>query len=199
MNTMMKKLILSTLLLTTILIQSCSQTTDPVIKDYSNEIIPLAIGHKWDYHTNIYDTTGNIVWNFNSSDIVIGDSTIENTKWFYFDKNALYFSVLSDGYHYYNKYETDSLKNILVYKYPCNLGDTYSYYEVTKVDTQITVPAGTFKCIMYSLRMQTSMDFAYLDFFIKPGVGIVKTIEYSFTYNHPIFIYRIQELLSYKF
>lgn len=195
----MKNTNLLIIVLGMILLQSCSDSTDPIVKDYSNEIIPLAVGHKWEYHSDIYDTAGNITWNFNSSDIIIGDSMIENTKWFYFDKNALYFSLLTDGYHYYNKYETDSLKNVLVYKYPCNLGDTYSDYEVAKVDTQITVPAGTFKCIMYSLRKQTSSDFAYADYFIKPGVGIVKTVEYGFIYNHPIFIYKIDELLSYKF
>lgn len=195
----MKNIRLLIVVLLLVLIQSCSEETEPIIKDHSNEIIPLAVGHKWEYHIDIYDTTGNITWNFNSSNIIIGDSTIENTKWFYFDKNALYFSLLPDGYHYYNKYETDSLKNILVYKFPCNAGETYNDYKVAKVDTQITVPAGTFNCIMYSLRKESSSDFANIDFFIKPGVGIVKTIEYGFLTNHHMFIYKTDELLSYQF
>ena len=60
------------------------------------------------------------------------------------------------------------------------------------------MPAGSFSCVMYTLRMQTSTEFAFIDFFIKPGVGYVKTIEYGYIANHPLFTYRVSELIGYK-
>ena len=198
-NTKMKNINLLIVVLVLILLQSCSDSTDPIVEDYSNQIVPLNIGHKWEYHNIIYDTSGNIFSEFNTSNTIMADTTIENTKWFYFDKNAVYFSIFSDGYHTFDKYELDSLKNSLVYKYPCNPGDTYSEYLVSKVDTQITVPAGSFKCILYSIRLQTQMEFDYRDIFVKPGIGLVKSVTYSFVDNSPIFIYGVQELLNYKF
>ncbi len=183
----------------TYLIQSCSENSNLIVEDYSSQIVPLDIGHKWEYHNIIYDSSGSILSDFNTSSTIIDDTTIESTKWFYFDKNAVYFSTFSDGYHTYDKYEVDSLKNTLVYKYPCNAGDIYSKYLVSKVDTQITVPAGSFKCILYSVRLKTQMEFEYRDIFVKPGVGVVKSVDYGFVENSPLFIYRVQELLNHKF
>lgn len=192
----MKRINLAIIVLLMMIIQSCADVNTPTVNETSNEIIPLAVGNTWNYHTTLYDTTGNVFMDFNNSNKIVGDTTIQNINWFYYDKNALYFSIFQDGFHIYDPYKTDSLRDQLNFKYPCSVGDKYSYYEVVKIDTQITVPAGTFSCIMYSLRMQTSMDFAFIDFFIKPGVGNIKTIEYSYTENYPLFTYRISELLG---
>jgi hypothetical protein len=181
------------------LVQSCSDINNPSVDGISNDIIPLTVGNTWSYHTTLYDTAGNVFKEFNNSREITGDTLINNTIWYYYDTDAWFCSVFKDGYHTYDPYRTDSLRNQLNFKYPCAAGEKYSYYEVAKTDTQITVPAGTFNCIMYTLRMQTSMDFAYIDFFIKPGVGYIKTIEYTFNGNLPPFIYNTSELLSWKF
>lgn len=181
------------------LVQSCNDVNNPSVDEISEDIIPLAVGNTWNYHTTLYDTAGNVFREFDSSSRITGDTLIDNNTWYYYESNAWFCSIFEDGYHTYDPYRSDSLKNRLNFKYPCAAGDKYSYYEVAKSDTQITVPAGTFNCIMYKLRMRTSMDFAYLDFFIKPGIGYIKTIEYSFAENHPLSVYNISELLSWEF
>ena len=194
----MKTLKLVLILVSLIVIQSCSDVNNPQLIEGSNDIIPLAVGNTWDYHTTLYDTTGNVFADFHNSNKIIGDTIIGNSNWYYYDIAAWYCSIFQDGYHVYDPYETDSLKNRLSLKYPCTVGDKYSFYEVAKIDTQITVPAGSFSCVMYTLRMQTSTEFAFIDFFIKPGVGYVKTIEYGYIANHPLFTYRVSELIGYK-
>jgi len=181
-----------------VFITSCSDDSNPIENNSSKDIIPLAVGNNWKYNFALYDTAGNIYSNFNSTSTIIGDTTTESIKWFYFDKNALYFTVLNDGYHTYDRYKPDSLRNNLVYKYPCLVGDKYSYWEVTKIDTQITVPAGSINSILYSYRLKTSDSFEYVDVFISPGVGIIKTIDYGFIPNHPIFKWKVSELLEYQ-
>ena len=104
---------------------NCSKDNNPVNNNLSNDIIPLAKGNSWKYYTTLYDTLGNVYNEFNITNQIIGDSTIDNTKWFFFDKNARYFSIFTDGYHTFDKYEIDSLMNQLVYKYPCSNGDKY--------------------------------------------------------------------------
>lgn len=181
------------------LVQSCSDINNSPVDEITKDIIPLAVGNTWSYHTSLYDTAGNVFKELNSSREITGDTLIDNITWYYYETNAWFCSIFKDGYHIYDPYRTDSLRNLLNYKYPCAAGDKYSYYyEVAKIDTQITVPAGTFNCIMYTLRMQTPMDFAYIDFFIKPGVGYIKTIEYSFTENRSLYVYDISELLSWE-
>lgn len=113
-------------------------------------------------------------------------------------KNDPYFSVSQDGYYFRDQYASDSLKEKLTYKYPCNKYDTYSYWQVANCDTAITVARKTYNCIFYKYRMKTSDSFGQKDIFIKPGIGIIKVIGYGYIPNLPIFQWHVTELTDYN-
>ena len=62
-----KTLKLVLILVSLIVIQSCSDVNNPQLIEGSNDIIPLAVGNTWDYHTTLYDTTGNVFADFHNS------------------------------------------------------------------------------------------------------------------------------------
>jgi len=180
------------------IISNCSEENNPVGNNFTNNIIPLTVGNSWNYRSILYDTSGNIIFVSEITRIINGDTLIGNTTWSYFVKDANYFANLSDGHYIYDQYSSDSNKISLVYKYPCKKNDTYSFWEVSNCDTQITVPAGTFNCILFKCRMQTGDSFSYYDVYIKPGIGIVKSVDYGYIPNHPIFEWIVRELTGYN-
>jgi hypothetical protein len=177
---------------------NCSNKSNPLDSIGRKEIIPLNLDNTWNYHVTAYDTSGNIYFSANISDKIMGDTIINGQRWYYQDKGALYFTIKSDGYYTIDRYAMDTAKINLAYKYPCNTGDKYSNWEVVKLDTQITVPAGNFSCVLYSYRLKTGDSFSYYDVYIKPGIGRIKTATYGFVDNHPIFVWTIKELISYE-
>ena len=176
----------------------CSDKSNPVNNGPRIDLIPLAVGNTWNYKFSAYDTTGNVYLTDTTVTKIVGDTAIANQMWYYQDVQGNYSANLQNGYYTYSRYAQDSLRFGMVYKYPCQPGDKYSYTEVRQCDTLITVPAGTFSCIFYAYRLKTLDSFWYSDAYISPGAGIVKAIGYSFKddRNH-IFLWWVQELLSY--
>ena len=184
--------------LSTLVYLNCSKESNPVGLNAQKEIIPLNLNNSWNYHITAYDTSGNIYMSVNVSEKINGDTIIENQKWYYQDKAALFCANKSDGYYTFDKNALDTTRINLVYKYPCIVGDKYSYWEVVKQDTQITVPAGNFNCVLYSYRLKTSDSFNCYDVYIKPGIGKIKSVQYGLVGNHPVFEWTIRELTSYN-
>ena len=195
-----KKILYILILIVSIIsFSNCSKEGNPVNNNNSfNEIFPIAVGNVWKYHITGYDTSGNVVLDFVSSDSIKADTIINNTRWYYTDKNSLYYSVFPDGYYTYDQYQSDSNKISLTYKYPCNKNDNYSYWTVANIDTQITVSMKTYNCILYKYRMKTKSNFSYYDVYIQPGVGKIKSVDYGYIPNRPIFIQIISELVDYR-
>jgi hypothetical protein len=173
----------------------CSNDSNPTKSNSAVEIIPLELGNIWKYQYQTFDTSGAVLQNIVSQNTITGDTTIENNIWYYFSEDALFFSNYEDGFHTYNQYDS---QNELVYKYPCNIGDKYSQWEITSIDTQITVPAGSFKCILYHFRLNTNYSYGNREVFIKPGLGRIKSIEYGLIPNQPIFKWKVSELVEYQ-
>lgn len=126
-----------------------SITTEPV------EIMPLAVGNQWVYHTVRSDTMGNVTRNTYDTVRVTGTEVIAEETWFIVNGEG--------NYNYINR--SDGLwkacsKNVLYIKFPVRLGEYYTTgtsmdycsppgFSVVSTDTVITVPAGTFRCITY--------------------------------------------------
>lgn len=177
---------------------TCSNKSNPVDGTGRNEIIPLNINNTWNYHFTAFDTSGIINFSFNVSDKIMGDTIINGQRWYFQDKGSLFFTNKSNGYYTFDRYAMDTAKINLAYKYPSIKGDKYSYWKVVKSDTQITVPAGNFICVLYSYRLKSKESFSYYDVYINPGIGRIKTVTYGFVDYHPIYVSMIKELISYE-
>jgi hypothetical protein len=67
--------------------------------------------------------------------------------------------------------------------YPVVLGQRAQFGVVTALDTTITVPAGTFKCVRYDdVDSFTSRSLPFFTVFLAPQVGVVKRIRFNDTY-----------------
>lgn len=149
------------------------------------EIVPLKVGNTWSYQTTVYDTSGNIVSTTVDSFSVVSDTLINGKKYFIFSSGALRWNN-DTGF-----WITMAPDSLLLYKYPANVGDEYSYsLKVICKDSSIVVPKGTFKCYGYS-------GLVAIDY-VSPGVGLVKEEWYKDKLSGDKYLYQKQELLNYR-
>jgi hypothetical protein len=72
----------------------------------------------------------------------------------------------------------------LYLKYPCKQSDTYSFtlgrppaaVSILSTNKNVQVEAGTFSCILYRFDLE-GLD-SYHDYYVAPGIGIVKVESY---------------------
>lgn len=149
------------------------------------EIIPLKVGNFWSYQTTIYDTLGSIVSTIIDSTRIISDTLINGKKYFIFSTGVLRWNN-DAGF-----WITIAYDSLLLYKYPANVGDEYSYnIKVICKDSSIVIPKGTFKCYGYSGSV--AIDY------VCPGLGLIKEEWYKKLFNGTKYLYQKQELISYQ-
>ncbi|HPO63214.1 MAG TPA: hypothetical protein PK762_09040 [Candidatus Kapabacteria bacterium] len=127
---------------------------------------------------------------------IFHDTVINNEKWFNYGsmknrEDGLWLRFYSD--------KTKKWEEELRYKYPAVVGEQYSdsldLVKVIAINEKVTVPAGTFNCYVY--RMPLFED-NYMDFYLCPGVGHIKTISYENMNGHEIYEYQILQSYSLK-
>jgi len=149
------------------------------------EIVPLKVGNSWSFKTTVYDTLGSIVSTTVDSFSVVSDTLINGKKYFIFSTGVLRWNNDS-GF-----WITMAPDSLLLYKFPANVGDEYSYnIKVICKDSSIVVPKGTFKCYGYSGSV--AIDY------VSPGVGLVKEEWYKNKLSGVKYLYQKQELLNYQ-
>ncbi len=146
------------------------------------EIVPLQIGNLWEYSITNYDTSGMEIYNSSQKDSVESDTTINNILWYKITNNInsnvdfLTRNQTGFGYYYYNFNSTS--EEVLVYKYPCKVGDTYENYQVINVNVKFNLNSKEYECIQY--RQYLDIDkMEYWDTYVSPGIGIVKMQYYN--------------------
>ena len=156
-----------------------SVTTEPV------EIMPLAVGNQWVYHSVRSDTLGHVISDTYGTISITGTEVIAEDTWF----------LCNDGYKYSNR--PDGLwkfcqNNVLYRQFPTRPGTSYetgafmdyscawSWVQVTRTDTVVTVPAGTFHCIAY----HAGDYYTRSDYYYAPNVGLIRSDAYQLGYRH---------------
>lgn len=170
----------------------------------SQELIPLKVNNEWKYieketingKTTITDTiTSNVV----------KTATYNNKKWFYLNE-------LGDTYLVRNnkqgQYELDTLsiqkngdfKEVLMFKRNFTLEPiSYIVFDDIKVNvesgtTQIKIEIGNFDCIKYSLIPQEAKQNEVIEFYFKPGIGLIyhKWIEKDIITTYELIEFNIE-------
>lgn len=162
-------------------LMACSKK-EPLEPEGASGIMPLSVGNKWTYLYTNYDDDG------------VG---IDTTLYIYMKiakavayGNEAWYEVSTEigdytSYTYYTNYSdglwikvNDSI-SLCYIKYPCPLGDSYSFlgYQVQLVAVGVPVPvdlpAGDFSCYcyaMYDTSYSAEVNYAYY----KYGLGLVK-------------------------
>jgi len=181
---------------------SCKKNTSPISpENIYTEIVPLKIGNTWLYEFTVYDSLMNATSSSQLEATICCDTLVNEIYYYTFDKESdlWYFNNNSGLWTIRNSVLNDFTAPSLHYKYPCKVGDKYSYFfEVASVDTSILVPAGKFKCIFYYSDI--------VEYFVSPGIGTIKSSsyikndrnEYYELLRYELIDYSIQWLLANK-
>jgi hypothetical protein len=167
------------------------------------------MGNSWSYTYTDYDENGDETSSFTRESTIDKDTTISDiTCYRYSDHYLAWYTNMDDGYSAYSL--NASSKNeatMLMYKYPATKGDIYgdSEYsvEVISINEKITVSAGTFNVIHYSITLgsnsfMNSYEIVSLESFIAPGIALVKRVFIVKDSNGEEFIINSEELESYS-
>jgi len=193
--------IVNVFLISCIIFISCNEnSTENNLDNIS--LIPFKMNNYWKYNDSKYDSTGNI---FISDTIIYKvdiDTIILNQQFFKYDISNFYYTVKEDGIWQY-EILGDSVKNCLYLKYPCKIGDTYTFtfgrpniVTVTSLNEKVTVEAGEFTCIEYHLEYNSVSP--YINIYVAPGVGIIKQESFSGTHYSSDYKTGEESLLQYQ-
>jgi hypothetical protein len=158
-------------------------------------LIPLESGNRWEFQTIYWDTLDNPTIGDTTFLAVSAETTLYGHQWSLIWRFAAHqlFRNTHNGVviRWLNH---DDERDYLLYKYAGFVGDTYGYPVATfgpsywiddtsqqaiviAVDTLVTVPAGSFNCIVYSY----SSDHYWVQIheYVSPTNGWVKTEYYN--------------------
>ncbi|MDP4220208.1 MAG: hypothetical protein Q8916_08135 [Bacteroidota bacterium] len=181
---------------------SCKNSSEPASQP---DLIPFQTGNRWAYLTTQTDGNGNTE-PFGADSSTLGLSVrMANNDWYFYsipgDNNPLVnlslYRTTSSGCWAFNQ---GSNSGGLVFPYPAVAGSAYDVFldssmmssggpiikvvgKVVSLGESVTSPAGTFSCLHYQLSgILITNDGRRVpqeptEYYISPGVGIVKSIE----------------------
>ncbi len=186
-----------TLLVFSLILVACSSENNPIIHQGKNgEIYPLAIGNKWEYSRTIHEPQFNI----HSKDTIsreIYSSYLKNgVEWFGIAYSFFQISKQSDGIWVQHTQSPNEPTPSLMYKYPTFSGDSYSHWKVISIEKIIKIGLGYFRTIHYRFLLDSETN-EYEDFFLCPGIGIIKYHLVRKDNSGKYYISVDQELINY--
>lgn len=163
------------LLVSSLIMFACSNETNPIIYQGKNdEIYPLAIGNRWEYSRSAYDINFNIIGKDTFSTEIDMSYLKNGVEWFGIAFSWVQISKQSDGVWMQHTQAPIEPIPSLVYKYPTFSGDTYPYWKVVSTQKIIKIGLGYFRTIQYRF-LKNSETNDYIDFFLCPGIGLIKS------------------------
>ncbi|MFP4458311.1 MAG: hypothetical protein ACLFSQ_01845 [Candidatus Zixiibacteriota bacterium] len=154
--------------------------------DNTEVLMPLEQGNFWKfaeshfYADSVIVDTDTVLIEIVKDTIIEGDTT---WKWIQNNKDEImFFKNHEDGLymHAFRNSDSDTLYYYetprLMFKYPAEIGDEWSGYEIIDTDTLISTPAGDFICYGYR-DYDNPMNRRY---FFAPGIGYIGTTTYYY-------------------
>jgi hypothetical protein len=141
------------------------------------DIMPLAIGNRWIYYTETWDTLGWPTGARYDTVIIVSDTIIDGINWFNDNRGGRY-SHQEGGLW---KYWSGNL--CLLAMYPAEVGEMCNncpqyanplnpQLEVLTTDWQVTVDPGTYSCYRYYMSFGYYEPIVYY-FYYSPGTGLI--------------------------
>ena len=164
------------------------EESNPTNNGATNELIPLKLGNSWVNIVSVFDSNMVVTRTSVDSLWVSGDTTLNGEKYF-----MISIKSRDSGGILYLQHDVYLARNTLLgyeqlrggfitasYRYPVMYGDSM----VISREERVTVPAGTYNCIVYKfVGGETFVDSTYQTVYGKryicPNIGIVKE-EFSF-------------------
>ena len=166
-----------------ILLNGCSKDNPVISSGTGIGILPLKIGNEWvsSVETKVYYNGDTVNIGFHSYDtsytVIKLEMTIDGIKWYSDSTSDLLMTNLADGLYFGSSSKGSFMKGI-VFKYPCKAGDVFGSLlgtmTVAATNVSVTTIAGTFECIQYRTIQQTSYSTITTEYYLSPGIGIIK-------------------------
>lgn len=177
---------------------SCEYDDNGTEPTDSTDFFPLKTGNFWKYRVvrdmNQYEMT----------DSILRDTLINGQKWFITQKDTLqsFKTVIMNSDSGLMKGTIvnpgQKLKPYLTYKYPCEQWETFyvgmNEFTVYSLDETVLIDGNEYKCIHYKHTFSIENKPYYIEFFVQPGIGIVK---YIYTVENG-YVFEKRELIDYK-
>jgi len=176
---------------------SCSDENSPIIYQGKNdEIYPLAISNKWEYSRSTYDINYNIIGKDTLSTEIDMSYLKNGVEWFGIESSYLQISKQSNGIWMQETQAPVEPIPSLVYKYPTFSGDSYPYWKVISTQEIIKIGLGYFRTIHYRY-LRNSETKEYDDYFLCPGIGLIKYNRVKKDTSGKYYIEIEEELIKY--
>jgi hypothetical protein len=155
------------------------------------EIIPLKLGNSWVLEYTYYDTLGNVADKRNDTFKIDRDTIIQNEVWYWglgLVRNK------EDGL-----YTHDPIHELswITFKYPATPNTAFQEWGVplvvVSINDTVKINIGDFICYYYKFGTETD----YTNWYLSPGVGIIKMEQYAWLNSGRIFKGRSAELKEY--
>jgi hypothetical protein len=197
------------------LLAGCSEDTIVSNSHTVQEVFPLHVGNNWKYLWNEYGVLGDIIRR--DTDFVHVDSvTSYNGKPAFALNGSMIYLYSGNDLMYVSSYNTTGESPLIILRYPVKVNESITVSDTTdpsghqvlrtirlaSVDSIITVPAGTFKCLFYETYRIQGRAGELDTFFISQeyyalGVGRIKGNHYAYHNNGVKRPYVFEELHSY--
>jgi hypothetical protein len=196
MKSILSPLLLSFAVLT---ISSCKKSNPVSSSSSSGQILPLETGNTWVYRYTDFDTSG-AAYATGYDTLVVGrDTFVGNDTWYQIRLDL--WTNKSDG-AWQMAMVPDSLAPTLVFKYPADVGETWTpqvdpwdtcQVSVQANNTSMTVPKGTYTCYQYRWVINSHL---MVDDYMCPGMGLIAMDTYLATSSGRAYRDHHEELVS---
>lgn len=144
------------------------------------DIMPLKIGHSWEYQMYMYDSLSDNLRKVNIvTYTVTADSTIGDETWYRIDgmgPNGMWGVNRDDGFWIIGP----TGEPMLLAKFPGQTGDEFTRIKgritiinrIESAGVQVVVPAGTYQCYKYAQEFGSKDRVTYS--YYAPGAGLIK-------------------------
>ena len=193
-----------------IIIAGCDLLSTSSEESKREDLIPLQVGNTWVHRTRIIDARDNGIRSEETDTLtVVGDTLVSGERWYSIRSTFGSFLATNreDGYWTSLPPEIGPLKPTLGYKYPAEVGETFmrpswpdsATIRVISLDTTVTVELGTFTAAHYAQISEEGDEPQPCDFFVAPGVGILKKVSpWVNARTGEVLRYEVEELIAYE-
>ena len=177
-------------------------------------IVPLSISNKWIQSITKYDSLGNVLSSYIDTLQFPLDTIVSNVHWFHRFREDNAFANVDSGFVIRLLPLANNPDAFWQYKYPTIKGERYPFPSFThatfgdewfvdtvlhsivlSIDSLITVPAGSFHCIVYQTIFNDTTKLNKTIDFLAPGFGPIRTEIYQ-SYNFGKNIYLFGSIVS---
>lgn len=147
-----------------------------------NPLIPLEKGNQWEY----VFTSEDFEPTYQDRIDLVSDTKAVYSSSYTFERPPILVDKTEEGTLIRGEEDDPGEYPVMLLKYPVEEGESYEHtdgegstFEVTVTKETVTVPAGEYDCLLYTIRDFTGIEAIGWEIWIKPGMGPVRVARWG--------------------